>query len=476
VEDYPLVITGPGVLLNDAITFGPNLLAMLAGQPQHGAVSLSADGSFTYVPAADYFGSDSFQYRASDGVVSLGPVTVELNILPVNDAPSFVRGPDQLVQMNAGAVTIPGWATNLRPGPANESDQAIGFIVSSDNSSLFSAPPAVAANGTLTLAPAPNVYGSAQVSVVARDTGGIAYGGSNSSAPSLFTILVNSPPQVQVVSPADGNLYFPHQPVPFVATAADPDGTVTNATLLIDGNPVASFANPPFARSVSNLTAAAHVLTASARDDLGATGTSTPVGLTVIPRPPVTPLNQAFNFQVDLVEQTIRVDNPTPYPITAVRVLVSGLQPNVRIFNASGTSQQGIPYVQYNREVPARSSVLLTVEYLTPLVQTIQSTLVGEIVPVAPAPTATTGELINIKRMSKFPDGRVLLTFDSIEGRSYFVEYSEDLETWKTAFPSITAVGEGIQWVDNGWPKTEGHPAEFSERFYRIRLAPAATP
>jgi len=476
VEDYPLVIAEPGVLLNDATAFGPNLLVSLVGQPQHGSVSLSADGSFTYVPAADYFGSDSFQYRAADGLVSLGPVRVEINVLPVNDAPSFTRGPDQLVQMNAGAIAVPGWAASISSGPANEADQAVGFIVSSDQPSLFSTPPAVAANGTLNFAPAPNAYGVAQVTVIARDTGGTDYGGNNSSAPAVFAIRVNSPPQVQVVSPEAGNIYFPHQAIPFAATAADPDGTVTNTTLLIDGNPIASFANPPYARSVSNLTAVAHVLTASARDDLGATGTSAPVGLTVIPRPPVTPLKQAFNFQVDLVEQTIRVDNPTPYPITAVRVLVSGLQPNVRIFNASGTNQFGVPYVQYNREVPARSSVLLTVEYLTPLVQTIQSTLVGEIVPVAPAPPAATGELINIKRMSKFPDGRVLLTFDSIAGRFYWIEYSEDLENWKTAYPGVTAVGEGIQWVDNGWPKTEGHPAEVSERFYRIRLAPTIAP
>jgi hypothetical protein len=152
--------------------------------------------------------------------------------------------------------------------------------------------------------------------------------------------------------------------------------------------------------------------------------------------------------------------------------LISNLPGGEREFNATGTNQFGVPYVLYKRAVPARPSVVLTIEYLTPLVQTVQSTLVGEIVPQALPPAAATGELIMIKRMSKFPDGRVLLTFDSIEGRVYFVEYSEDLDRWRTAFPSITAVGEGIQWVDNGWPKTEGHPAESSERFYRVRVAP----
>ncbi len=36
-------------------------------QPAHGAVTVNADGTFNYTPAADYFGSDSFSYRLSDG-------------------------------------------------------------------------------------------------------------------------------------------------------------------------------------------------------------------------------------------------------------------------------------------------------------------------------------------------------------------------------------------------------------------------
>ena len=35
--------------------------------PAHGVVTLDADGSFTYTPEADFFGEDSFTYRASDG-------------------------------------------------------------------------------------------------------------------------------------------------------------------------------------------------------------------------------------------------------------------------------------------------------------------------------------------------------------------------------------------------------------------------
>ena len=35
--------------------------------PAHGTLTLNADGSFTYTPAANYNGTDSFTYKANDG-------------------------------------------------------------------------------------------------------------------------------------------------------------------------------------------------------------------------------------------------------------------------------------------------------------------------------------------------------------------------------------------------------------------------
>src|SRR4029453_10498048 len=48
-------------------------LTVLAGsvtQPSHGTVTVNADGSFTYTPAAGFGGDDSFTYKAHS---SLGP-------------------------------------------------------------------------------------------------------------------------------------------------------------------------------------------------------------------------------------------------------------------------------------------------------------------------------------------------------------------------------------------------------------------
>jgi VCBS repeat-containing protein len=57
---------------------------------QHGSLTLNADGSFTYTPAANYSGADSFVYRASDGTASSPDTTVSFTVNPVNDAPTAV--------------------------------------------------------------------------------------------------------------------------------------------------------------------------------------------------------------------------------------------------------------------------------------------------------------------------------------------------------------------------------------------------
>src|SRR5205823_4787533 len=61
-EDTVLTIAAPGVLANDSDVDGDPLTALIVVGPGHGAVTLNANGSFTYTPAANYNGADSFPY------------------------------------------------------------------------------------------------------------------------------------------------------------------------------------------------------------------------------------------------------------------------------------------------------------------------------------------------------------------------------------------------------------------------------
>src|SRR5262249_44419758 len=53
-------------------------------------LSLNSDGSFSYLPATNYLGIDSFTYKANDGLVDSALATVSLTIGDVNDAPVAV--------------------------------------------------------------------------------------------------------------------------------------------------------------------------------------------------------------------------------------------------------------------------------------------------------------------------------------------------------------------------------------------------
>jgi VCBS repeat-containing protein len=193
-EDTPLSVAAPGVLGNDSDPDGNPITAVKVSDPAHGTVTLNANGSFTYTPAADYNGSDAFTYQASDGTLSSPAATVTITVNPVNDPPSFTAGPDQAAQAGAGPVTVTGWATNISPGPANASGQTVTFTVTNDTPGAFTPgqEPAVDPSGTLTFQPAPVVLVpmTATVTVTAHDNGGTANGGVDTSAPQQFTITI----------------------------------------------------------------------------------------------------------------------------------------------------------------------------------------------------------------------------------------------------------------------------------------------
>jgi len=50
-------------------------------------LNLNDDGSFTYMPEQDFFGTDTFKYRASDGSAKSELITVTITVNPINDAP-----------------------------------------------------------------------------------------------------------------------------------------------------------------------------------------------------------------------------------------------------------------------------------------------------------------------------------------------------------------------------------------------------
>lgn len=175
--------------------------------------------------------------------------------------------------------------------------------------------------------------------------------------------------------------------------------------------------------------------------------------------------------QTGLMEQIVRVFNRSALAFEAVRVGVHGLQPNARVFNATGTNDAGEPYLEYDRPLAPGAFVDLTIEYFVPDRSIPSGTLTFEAVE-PPPPFDPAGTVQEIIRSLRLADGSFLIDFATSAGRTYYLQYSADLNDWRTARPPVSGSGGGMQWVDNGPPKTESHPSTQPNRFYRVLLTP----
>jgi len=213
---------------------------------------------------------------------------------------------------------------------------------------------------------------------------------------------------------------------------------------------------------LSNVVAIAAGMTHS----LAILGAVSPLTLTTT-QPNTTSL---FFRQTDLMEQRIRVYNTTAFAFAATRVVVNGLPSGATVYNLSGHTAEGLPYIQYNHPIAAGASIDLTIEYFVPSRSVPSATLVSEVVQPDVPPTPL-GTVQAIMRSLRLPDGTYLIDFRTLSNRTYYVQYSSDLQTWKTALPPIAGTGSGVQWVDNGPPKTDQWPGTQTNRFYRVLLA-----
>lgn len=85
-EDTALDVAAPGVLANDSDPDGQALTVSVTQAPTNGTVALASNGSFRYVPANDFAGTDSFVYAVTDGAASAS-ATATVTVTPVDDPP-----------------------------------------------------------------------------------------------------------------------------------------------------------------------------------------------------------------------------------------------------------------------------------------------------------------------------------------------------------------------------------------------------
>jgi parallel beta-helix repeat protein/VCBS repeat-containing protein len=105
-EDTALTVPGPGTLGNDYDEDGSPVTAALVSGPTYGSLAFNADGSFVYTPNANFFGTDTFVYRVSDGALQSGSATVTITVNGVQDEPTASNGAANTPADTAYAFTI----------------------------------------------------------------------------------------------------------------------------------------------------------------------------------------------------------------------------------------------------------------------------------------------------------------------------------------------------------------------------------
>ena len=108
-EDTPATLTLTGTDVD-----GDPLSFAVVTPPSHGSLAGTAP-NLTYVPAADFNGSDSFEFKTNDGALDSPVVTVAVTINPVNDAPIATTQTLSTTEDAQLAVTLGGTDVDADP-------------------------------------------------------------------------------------------------------------------------------------------------------------------------------------------------------------------------------------------------------------------------------------------------------------------------------------------------------------------------
>ncbi|HEU0130070.1 MAG TPA: Ig-like domain-containing protein [Mycobacteriales bacterium] len=214
-EDGSLSPAAPGVLGNDTDPEGQPITAVLSAGPAHAAsFTLNANGSFTYAPAANYSGSDSFTYRAHDGIqASSSPATVSITVTAVNDAPVNTAPPAVSTEEETAYTFAPG-ALSVADVDSGAADVQTSLTVANASVTVGTTGVTVTGNGTghvtvtgpvtavaaaldgATLTPGAGFSGSTTLTMVTSDLGHTGSGGAltDTDAITVSVQFVNDAP------------------------------------------------------------------------------------------------------------------------------------------------------------------------------------------------------------------------------------------------------------------------------------------
>ena len=176
----------------------------IVAQPTHGSLSAVAGYRVTYTPAANYFGTDSFTFKANDGTSDSNTATVSITVTPDNDPPVAQNQSVETEEDTAKIITLV--ATDV-----DSTTLTYSIVAQPSHGSL-----SPVGGDKVVYTPAPNYFGSDSFTFKAND-GTL---NSNTATVTITVTAVNDPPiaQDQSVTTAEDTA----KEITLVAT--DPDG------------------------------------------------------------------------------------------------------------------------------------------------------------------------------------------------------------------------------------------------------------
>ncbi|MCG8605958.1 Ig-like domain-containing protein, partial [bacterium] len=182
-EDDTLIVPAPGLLSNDSDSDGDSLTVAVVNGPDLGALNLSLDGGFSYIPAPDSNGVVTFVYSANDGKGGFGFGTVSVTVIPVNDPPTAAQDNFHTQEDDTLAVAAPGVL-------ANDVDPDRDSLVATLKSGPSSGTLAFNADGSFIYTPNSEFHGTDSFSYHVSD----GSGGTSTAIVSLSIAIQNDPP------------------------------------------------------------------------------------------------------------------------------------------------------------------------------------------------------------------------------------------------------------------------------------------
>lgn len=345
-EDNALnVIAANGVLSNDNDIDSDPLTAVLVTGPTNGTLTLNPNGSFSYTPATNFNGVDSFTYLPNDGTESGAAVTVTINVTPVNDAPVGV--PDSFSTNEDQALTI-----LLASLVANDTD--------AENNLISVAVAGGAVNGVLdfiggnlVFTPNANFFGTASFTYQPRDSL------SALGLSTTVTVTVNPVNDAPTVANPIANQAFDEDTAVNFTVPANTFADVDNANLtysaqLSGGGSLPSWLN--FNATTRTFSGTPTPLNFNGVLDIEVTASDGALSVSDVFRLTITPVNDA----PDAPNGTASTDEDTAVTVVAASGLLAGVT-DVDGPSLAVTQINGVPFT-FGTPITLASGALLTVQ------------------------------------------------------------------------------------------------------------------